>query len=56
MPQEVNLDPFFNPKSLLELQAGLYGIPKKDRITDIILKLVLLKSRLTLMLEVCQVE
>ncbi len=40
VPQEVNLDAFFNPKDLLELQAGLYGIPKKDRITDTILKLV----------------
>ena len=45
VPQEVNLDPFFNPKSLLELQAGLYGIPKKDRITDIILKLVSLEKQ-----------
>ena len=40
VPQEVNLDAFFNPKDLLELQAGLYGIPKKNRITDTILKLV----------------
>ena len=45
VPQEINLDPFFNPKSLLELQAGLYGIPKKDRITDIILKLVSLEKQ-----------
>ena len=40
VPQEVNLDAFFSPKDLLELQAGLYGIPKKDRITDTILKMV----------------
>ena len=39
VPQEVNLDAFFSPKKLLELQAGLYGIPEKDRITDTILKL-----------------
>ena len=45
VPQEINLDPFFNPKSLLELQAGLYGIPKKDRITDTILKLVSLEKQ-----------
>ena len=45
VPQEINLDPFFNPKSLLELQAGLYGIAKKDRITDIILKLVSLEKQ-----------
>ena len=41
----IGIDPFFNPKSLLELQAGLYGIPKKDRITDIILKLVSLEKQ-----------
>ena len=40
VPQEVNLDAFFSPYKLLELQAGLYGIPKKDRITDTILRLV----------------
>ena len=39
VPQEVNLDPFFSPRKLLELQAGLYGIKKNDRITDTILKL-----------------
>ncbi|HJM78901.1 MAG TPA: ATP-binding cassette domain-containing protein, partial [Candidatus Pelagibacter bacterium] len=38
VPQEVNVDPFFSPKKLLELQAGLYGVKKKDRITDTILK------------------
>jgi len=45
VPQEVNLDAFFNPRDLLELQAGLYGIPKKDRITDTILKLVSLEKQ-----------
>ena len=45
VPQEVNLDAFFSPKSLLELQAGLYGIPKKDRITDTILNLVSLEKQ-----------
>ena len=40
VPQEVNIDPFFNPKQLLELQAGLYGVKKNERITDTILKLV----------------
>ena len=44
VPQEVNLDAFFSPKKLLELQAGLYGIAKKDRITDEILKLVSLEK------------
>jgi len=45
VPQEVNLDAFFSPKKLLELQAGLYGIPKKDRITDVILKMVSLEDQ-----------
>ena len=45
VPQEVNLDAFFSPKKLLELQAGLYGIKKKDRITDLILKMVALEDK-----------
>jgi len=45
VPQEVNLDAFFSPKNILELQAGLYGIPKKDRITDTILKIVSLDKQ-----------
>ena len=45
VPQEINLDAFFSPRNLLELQAGLYGIPKKDRITDTILKLVSLENQ-----------
>ena len=45
VPQEVNLDAFFSPRKLLELQAGLYGIPKKDRITETILKLVSLEKQ-----------
>ena len=45
VPQEVNFDPFFSPRKLLELQAGLYGIRKKDRITDTILKLVSLEEQ-----------
>tara|TARA_B100001027_G_scaffold34983_1_gene21513 strand:+ start:1421 stop:2338 length:918 start_codon:yes stop_codon:yes gene_type:complete len=45
VPQEINVDPFFTPKNLLELQAGLYGVKKKDRITDTILELVSLKDK-----------
>ena len=45
VPQEVNLDAFFSPQQLLELQAGLYGITKKDRITDLILKMVALEDK-----------
>ena len=45
VPQEVNLDAFFSPHKLLELQAGLYGVTKKDRITDLILKMVALEDK-----------
>ena len=44
VPQEVNLDPFFNPRKLLELHAGMYGVKKKDQITEEILKLVSLEN------------
>tara|TARA_Y100001970_G_scaffold105870_1_gene132640 strand:+ start:29398 stop:30336 length:939 start_codon:yes stop_codon:yes gene_type:complete len=37
VPQELNIDPFFTPYELLELQAGLYGIDKKNRKTEEIL-------------------
>ena len=40
MPQELNLDPFFTPRAALEVQAGLYGVPKAQRRTDEILAMV----------------
>ena len=40
VPQELNIDPFFTPKELLDLQAGLYGVPKKQRITMELLEAV----------------
>ena len=45
VPQEINLDAFFSPKKLLELQAGLYSVTKKDRITELILKMVALEGK-----------
>ena len=45
VPQEVNFDPFFSPKKLLELQAGFYGVKQTDRITDSILKTVSLEKQ-----------
>ena len=45
VPQEVNLDAFFSPKKILDLQAGLYGVSKRDRITDLILKMVALEDK-----------
>ena len=40
VPQEINFDPFFSPRKLLELQAGFYGVKQSDRITDSILETV----------------
>nr|WP_099045505.1 ABC transporter ATP-binding protein [Pseudoponticoccus marisrubri] len=40
MPQELNLDPFFTPRGALEVQAGLYGVPKAQRRSDEILEMV----------------
>ncbi|MGE3332157.1 MAG: ABC transporter ATP-binding protein [Rhodospirillaceae bacterium] len=40
VPQELNLDPFFTPRELLEVQAGLYGVPKNERRTDEILEVI----------------
>ncbi|KAA9010519.1 ABC transporter ATP-binding protein [Histidinibacterium aquaticum] len=40
MPQELHLDPFFAPRAALEVQAGLYGVPKSQRKTDEILELI----------------
>ncbi|CCQ75347.1 ABC transporter ATP-binding protein [Magnetospira sp. QH-2] len=40
VPQELNIDPFFSPRELLDLYAGLYGVPKKERRTMEILDAV----------------
>ncbi len=40
VPQELNIDPFFTPREALELQAGLYGVAKRQRKTDEILTAV----------------
>ena len=45
MPQELNLDPFFTPQGALEVQAGLYGVPRRDRRTAEILELVGLSDK-----------
>ena len=46
VPQELNIDPFFTPFELLELQAGLYGVRKKNRRTlEILKKLSLLEQK-----------
>jgi len=40
VPQELNIDPFFTPREMLELQAGLYGIPRSARQTNHVLEAV----------------
>ena len=47
VPQELNIDPFFTPREMLEVQAGLYGIPKAERRTDEILAAVGLSDKST---------
>ena len=45
VPQELNIDPFFTPYELLEIQAGLFGVPKNNRRTNEILKLLALEDK-----------
>jgi ABC-type oligopeptide transport system ATPase subunit len=44
VPQEILFDPFFTPKEALEIQAGLYGIPKAERRTMELLRAVHLEE------------
>ena len=45
VPQELNIDPFFTPYELLEIQAGLFGVPKNNRRTNEILRLLALEDK-----------
>tara|TARA_B110000196_G_C21071306_1_gene627627 strand:- start:263 stop:1186 length:924 start_codon:yes stop_codon:yes gene_type:complete len=45
VPQELNIDPFFTPFELLEIQAGLYGVHKKNRNTMKILNMLSLQDK-----------
>jgi ABC-2 type transport system ATP-binding protein len=45
VPQELNLDAFFTPREALDIQAGLYGVPKRARRTDEILAAVGLEGQ-----------
>ena len=40
VPQELSIDPFFTAREALDLQAGLYGVPKAERRTDEVLRAV----------------
>lgn len=45
VPQELNIDPFFSPREMLELQSGLYGVPKRERRTNELLAAVGLSDK-----------
>jgi ABC-2 type transport system ATP-binding protein len=40
VPQEINFDPFFTPIQILDIQAGLYGVPASERKSMELLDLV----------------
>lgn len=40
VPQELVFDAFFTPREMLEVQAGMYGVPKAERRTEELLKAV----------------
>ncbi|WP_109807995.1 ABC transporter ATP-binding protein [Sphingosinithalassobacter portus] len=43
--QEITFDPFFTPAETLEIQAGLYGVPKARRLTMELLRAVHLEDK-----------
>jgi ABC-2 type transport system ATP-binding protein len=43
--QEILFDPFFSPVETLEIQAGLYGVPKKERRSMELLRAVHLEDK-----------
>ncbi len=45
VPQELMFDAFFTPREMLEVQAGMYGVPKSERRTEELLKAVRLLDK-----------
>jgi ABC-2 type transport system ATP-binding protein len=45
VPQELNIDPFFTPEQLLDIQAGMYGVPKAERRTAELLRALALSDK-----------
>jgi ABC-2 type transport system ATP-binding protein len=45
VPQEIVFDPFFTPSETLEIQAGLYGVPKDKRQTAELLRVMHLEDK-----------
>ncbi len=40
VPQEINFDPFFTPLRMLDIQAGMYGVPENERQSMELLEMV----------------
>src|SRR4028118_1777142 len=47
VPQEILFDPFFTPREALEIQAGLYGVPAKERRADALVAAMRLTDKAT---------
>ena len=45
VPQEIVFDPFFTPFEVLDIQAGLYGVPKGERRSEDLLRAVRLEDK-----------
>ena len=45
VPQELNMDPFFTPRALLDIQAGMYGIAPAARRTEELLEILGLSDK-----------
>ncbi len=45
VPQEIYFDAFFTPREMLDMQAGMYGVPPAERRTDEILDAVRLLDK-----------
>lgn len=45
VPQEITFDPFFTPRQILNIQAGLYGVRNTKQRTDELLELVGLQDK-----------
>lgn len=45
VPQELLFDAFFTPREMMEVQAGMYGVPKSERRTDELLAAVHLTAQ-----------
>ena len=56
VPQEINIDPFFTPKQIMDIQAGLYGVKKNFLEIQRYLKNLIYMIKKMHIQEVCLVE